>query len=381
MTSLSISHITKSFGATKVISDISFEVGAGEFFALLGPSGCGKSTLLRIIAGLEEADSGVISVNGTPINHVPPQSRGIGMVFQQYALWPHMTIAQNVRFGLESQSLTNKERDQRMLNALDRVQMREFRDRYPHQISGGQQQRVALARALAMQPSIILLDEPLSNLDARLRAEIRDELAQLHLKLGTTMVYVTHDQEDALALSTRLAIMNRGAIEQVGTPQEVYQNPASPFCARFIGDANLVSCTIRDQLSPSAAHVELDLAPGTHFEVRTEGAIAPSTSLTVATKGYLCIRPASLLVQLASSNAPQRSNSLQATVVRSSYRGSQYDIEVITSDNLQLRGSCRASGLRSAFESGVQVILTWSTDDATFIPMLASGSGPGTTTL
>jgi ABC-type Fe3+/spermidine/putrescine transport system ATPase subunit len=367
MTSLSISHVTKHFGPTKVISDISFEVGAGEFFSLLGPSGCGKSTLLRIIAGLEEADSGSVAVNGSPINHVPPQNRGIGMVFQQYALWPHMTIAQNVRFGLETQAISNKERDQRMLSALDRVQMTEFRERYPHQISGGQQQRVALARALAMQPSIILLDEPLSNLDARLRAEIRDELAELHLKLGTTMVYVTHDQEDALALSTRLAIMNRGTIEQVGTPQEVYQSPASPFCARFIGDANLVPCTIVEQMSPTVARVALDMAPGTSFQVRRNSSGTVGSASASATKGYVCIRPSSLAVEPVADEPRPSTNALQATVVRSSYKGSVYDIEVVTSNDFRLRGSCRASGSTAALSPGSAVTLSWSSEDSAFI--------------
>jgi iron(III) transport system ATP-binding protein len=367
MTSLSISHISKSFGSTKVISDISFEVGAGEFFSLLGPSGCGKSTLLRIIAGLEEADSGSVAVNGSPINHVPPQNRGIGMVFQQYALWPHMTIAQNVRFGLETQSISNKERDQRMLRALDRVQMTEFRSRYPHQISGGQQQRVALARALAMQPSIILLDEPLSNLDARLRAEIRDELAELHLKLGTTMVYVTHDQEDALALSTRLAIMNRGTIEQIGSPQEVYQSPASPFCARFIGDANLVPCTIVEQISPTVARVALDLTPDTSFQVRTKSSGTAAPASASPNRGYLCIRPSSLIVQPATDEPKPSTNAVQATVVRSSYKGSMYNIEVVTSNDVRLRGSCRASGGVAAFSPGSAVMLSWSSEDSAFI--------------
>ncbi len=380
MGSLLISHITKSFGTTKVISDIAFEVGVGAFFSLLGPSGCGKSTLLRIIAGLEEADSGSISLAGRSIDHVPPQKRGIGMVFQQYALWPHMTIAQNVRFGLETQDLTNKERDRRMLSALDRVQMTEFKGRYPHQISGGQQQRVALARALAMQPKIILLDEPLSNLDARLRGEIREELAQLHLQLGTTMIYVTHDQEDALALSTQMAVMNCGSIEQIGTPQELYQNPASLFSARFIGDANLLSCTIIEQRSPYLASVSLDLVPNTIFPVRIQSWPTSTSDNRRSIRGFLCIRPSALIVR-ASSSASTRDtkldglsvldsefNSLHATVVRSSYRGSDYNIEATTSNNMLLRGSCRASVSTSILPAGTAVTLSWRVEDGAFIP-------------
>jgi iron(III) transport system ATP-binding protein len=362
MTSLSLKNIVKSFGATPVIAGVSLEVHSGEFFSLLGPSGCGKSTLLRIIAGLEVADAGSISVGGVSVDAVPPQKRGIGMVFQQYALWPHMTISQNVRFGLETQPLTNKERDERMLKALDRVQMVEYRDRYPHQISGGQQQRVALARALAMQPSIILLDEPLSNLDARLRAEIRHELAELHQKLGTTMVYVTHDQEDALSLSSRLAIMNRGVLEQVATPQEVYRDPATPFCARFIGDANLMPCSLVHRKSDRSGSVVLEAAPERAFETRI-----PTNLAQAPAKGFLCVRPSDLSVRVLDGQTKESQNHLSAKVLRSSYRGAEYDVELITSNNLRLTGSFKPTESTLSLRPGADVAVSWLSDDTSFI--------------
>ena len=362
MSSLSLKNISKSFGSVRVVADVSIDVASGEFFSLLGPSGCGKSTLLRIIAGLEVADTGTVTVDGTPVDSVPPQQRGIGMVFQQYALWPHMTIAQNVRFGLETQVLTNKERDSRMLAALERVQMTDYKQRYPHQISGGQQQRVALARALAMQPSIILLDEPLSNLDARLRAEIRQELAELHQSLGTTMIYVTHDQEDALSLSSRIAIMNRGAIEQIGTPQDVYRDPASPFCARFIGDANLVPCSLANRPADQAATVAINGVADRSFHVRLSPAYKGDSQ-----KGHLCVRPSAITVAIPSTQGPLKDNTLSARVTRSSYKGAEYDVEVMTDDGLRIRGSCRDSHIATQLQAGAAVEISWLAEDSVFI--------------
>jgi ABC-type Fe3+/spermidine/putrescine transport system ATPase subunit len=362
MTSVSLEHIAKSFDSTAVLSDVSLSIAAGEFFSLLGPSGCGKSTLLRIIAGLERADSGAVLIGGVNMSNTPPQKRGVGMVFQQYALWPHLTIGQNVRFGLETLPLTNRERDNRMTDALNRVQMDSFKDRYPHQISGGQQQRVALARALAMQPAVVLLDEPLSNLDARLRAEIRHELADLHRNLGTTMIYVTHDQEDALSLSSRLAIMNRGRIEQVGTPREVYQHPSSIFCARFIGDANLLPCAITERLSESKVSVSLDLAQKISVE-----AGATDLALSANTKGYLCVRPSAVSIEVIEPDSPPRANAITATVLRSSYRGAEFDIEVETPDGLKLRGFTKTLERSVGIQSGANVAVCWPADATTFI--------------
>lgn len=370
MSSLAFHGIVKSFAGTSVLRGIDIDIARGEFFSLLGPSGCGKSTLLRIIAGLETADEGSISIDGRSIGHLPPQQRGIGMVFQQYALWPHMTIAQNVRFGLESQPLTEHERDARLTRALERVQMVAYRERYPHEISGGQQQRVALARALALEPAIILLDEPLSNLDARLRAEIRQELSELHRSLGTTSVYVTHDQEDALALSSRIAVMHNGTIQQVGAPREIYEQPRSIFTARFIGDANLLPCTIREvhPSAPSASSsaetsfvsVELDDIPGSKLATRTV-----STLCNIGTQGYLCVRPHALMV--SESPAGEGAESLPARIQHATYRGAEYELELHIGTSTRLKALVRAAA--NTPRNGSGVILSWDAHAAVFLPV------------
>jgi len=362
MSSLSVTSITKNFGSNRVLTGVSLDIQSGEFFALLGPSGCGKSTLLRIIAGLESADSGCVTVDGKSIDQIPPQARGIGMVFQQYALWPHMTIAQNVRFGLESRKMSNKERDSKMVSALERVQMLPYKERYPHQISGGQQQRVALARALAMEPTIILLDEPLSNLDARLRAEIRQELADLHRKLGATMIYVTHDQEDALSLSSRIAIMNRGQIEQVGSPLEIYSTPNSSFCARFIGDANLLPCRVLDITNSGKVKVTLSAPLDLHCETRL-----PEVAISANTLGYLCVRPSAIEIKENKRPESDGANTLRARVARSTYMGSSYDLELIVGDGTKLKADCPLNAYSPAFTEGREVFLSWETEQSVFV--------------
>lgn len=367
MASLSIQHVSKSFGDTPVLRDVSIEIEPGEFFSLLGPSGCGKSTLLRIIAGLEVADSGSVRKDGSVVDSVPPQKRGIGMVFQQYALWPHMTIGQNVRFGLESLALTQAQREERLNEALDRVQMQQYRERYPHEISGGQQQRVALARALAMQPSIILLDEPLSNLDARLRAEIRYELSTLHRTLGTTMVYVTHDQEDALALSSRIAVMRDGVIEQVGSPREIYERPVSPFVAKFIGDANLLPCRVVDSsrsgfvtLQLTAASTELQGSAGQFVVDR-----ASNSDVRDGESGYLCVRPSNM--QILPLTGAAEGAGAQGMVRHVTYRGSDYDVEVELADATAVRVQLRDGEIGDHIRTGERVSVSWDENKAIFL--------------
>ena len=236
--------VALAYGKTQVLRDINLIVEPGEFFALLGPSGSGKSTLLRLIAGFNRAQAGAILIDGRDITAVPPWRRDVGMVFQSYALWPHMTVAQNVAFGLEERRLSRDEVKRRMQAALDLVGLGEFAARRPNQLSGGQQQRVALARTIAIEPKVLLLDEPLSNLDARLRVHMRRELTQLQRKLGITTIFVTHDQEEALTTSDRIAVMDQGVIQQVGTPTELYDSPANRFVAEFVGTINLLAGAI-----------------------------------------------------------------------------------------------------------------------------------------
>jgi iron(III) transport system ATP-binding protein len=244
---VTIESLSKLFRNQRVVDDVSLEIADGELVTLLGPSGCGKTTVLRMIAGLEEPTTGRITVgsrvlfasagnDSQPESSVPPHLRGIGMVFQSYALWPHRTVAENVAFPLELQRVARTERDAKVLELLKLVALEGLGGRYPHELSGGQQQRVALARALAQRPSVLLLDEPLSNLDAKLREQMRRDLKKLQSELKLTMVYVTHDRLEALELSHRMAVMDHGKLIQFGTPDEIRRNPASEFVAHFIGE-------------------------------------------------------------------------------------------------------------------------------------------------
>ena len=237
---ISIRSVVKSFGSKTVLKGIDLEIGAGELFFLLGPSGCGKTTLLRAVAGLHGIDSGQILAGERDITDLPPHKRDMGMVFQSYALWPHMTLRQNVAFGLEMRGITGKAADAKVMAALELVRLGDRADARPNELSGGQQQRVALARALVIEPQCLLLDEPLSNLDAKLRIDMRTEIRRICKKAGLTAIYVTHDQKEALSIADRLAVLDQGRLLQVGAPQEVYDHPVSRFVAQFIGEATLL---------------------------------------------------------------------------------------------------------------------------------------------
>ena len=232
--------LTKRYGAFQAVRGIDLEIPPGEFFCLLGPSGCGKTTTLRMIAGFERPSAGMVLLDGRDVSNTPPNRRNVNTVFQSYALFSHLTVAENVAFGLRFTRTSKEEARSRVGDALSLVQMEEFRDRKPHQLSGGQQQRVALARALILNPSVLLLDEPLGALDAKLRKALQVELKALQETVGVTFVYVTHDQEEALTMADRLAVMNGGRIEQVGSPREVYEEPASAYVADFLGVSNLL---------------------------------------------------------------------------------------------------------------------------------------------
>lgn len=234
-------NIQKSFGNTAAVRDLSFEIREGEFFSILGPSGCGKTTTLRMLAGFETPETGKIFFDQEDVTSLPPEARNTGMVFQNYALFPHLTVFENVAFGLRARKKSPSEINKRVAAALDLVEMQPLQTRLVTQLSGGQQQRVALARAIAVQPRILLLDEPLSNLDAQLRRTTRTELKRLQRRLGITTIYVTHDQDEALALSDRMLIMHQGAAQQIGTPEEIYHAPANLFVMSFIGASNALS--------------------------------------------------------------------------------------------------------------------------------------------
>ena len=238
MTFLTLDRVSKRFGDHVAVNNISLDIRKGEFVSLLGPSGCGKTTTLQMIAGFVDPSDGTIQLEGRDLAHVKPAERGLGIVFQSYALFPHMSAAENVAFGLEMRGIERSERARRVLEALALVGLKGFEDRFPRRMSGGQQQRVALARAIVIRPQVLLLDEPLSNLDAKLREEMQIELRQIQRNLGTTTILVTHDQHEAMALSDRIVVMNKGVIEQIGSPLETYEKPASAFVAQFLGKTN-----------------------------------------------------------------------------------------------------------------------------------------------
>ncbi len=296
--------LVKSFGSERVLRGVDFRIRPGERLVLLGPSGCGKTTLLNLIAGMLEADAGELLCEGSRIDapahgiHQPMRRRGFAMVFQDFALWPHMTVAENVAFGLKMQGLSRSERSERVRQVLTMVQMEGFADRSPSRLSGGQQQRVSIARALAVRPRLLLLDEPLSALDARLREDLKGELATLLRQSGVTSVYVTHDQSEAFTLASRIALMHEGRIEQIGTPEEVYANPASTFAATFLGVSNLLPYSRenghfllgdRESLTPVVLNGVGDTAPADgRLMVRREavtiheGRDAPSDSIVLS---------------------------------------------------------------------------------------------------
>jgi iron(III) transport system ATP-binding protein len=248
---VSIEHVYKRFGKVTAVGDFNLQVADGEFVSLLGPSGCGKTTTLRMVAGFERTTEGKITIGEKVVNNhedgtfVPPEKRDIGMVFQSYAVWPHMTVFQNVEYPLKIQKVDKAERDKKVQNILDMVHLGEYGERYPNQLSGGQQQRVALARALVANPSLLLLDEPLSNLDAKLRESMRFEISALQKRLGITVIYVTHDQSEAMTMSNRIVVMSAGVVQQIGKPYDIYTKPANKMVADFIGLVNFLPGVVK----------------------------------------------------------------------------------------------------------------------------------------
>ena len=281
---LRLEALTKRFGTTTAVDDLSLEVGRGEFLSLLGPSGCGKTTTLRMIAGFEKPTSGKVIVDGRDVSTLPPQRRGFGMVFQNYALFPHLDVYENVAFGLKAQKTPASEVRGKVEHALGRVDLAGYEKRAVQALSGGQQQRVALARALAPEPPLLLLDEPLSNLDAALRERTREELRTLLKRVGITSIFVTHDQEEAFALSDRIAVLRDGELQQIGTPEELYRAPTNPFVASFVGRVNFLDGTL---LGVAGEEGEVELPGGVRWRVRVHGGSG-------ATKVRVMVRPESL---------------------------------------------------------------------------------------
>ena len=341
--------LRREYGPVTALDGLDLTIQPGELIVLLGPSGCGKTTTLRLLAGLEDADAGSITVGGKEITHVPASKRDMGMVFQAYSLFPHMTVRQNVAFGLRLRRVSKTERDQRAIEMLDLVGLSQQADRYAHQISGGQQQRVALARALAIEPQVLLLDEPLSALDAKVRAQLRDEIRRIQLEVGITTLFVTHDQEEALAIADRVGVMKEGRIEQLGPPTEIYSRPGTSFVAEFVGLTNRLAgtvsgltVTVRGRDLPL---VDLSTPPG------------PATAL---------VRPEA--VTLASSSDGE-SGPLTGTVIAVTFLGATSRITVDLGDTTIMAQLPTSDA--HALSAGSRVTLTIRPD-----PVLVSGATP-----
>lgn len=292
--SINFKNVIKKYDDITVIPGLSFVIKKGEFFTLLGPSGCGKTTLLRMVAGFNSIEGGEICFDDKIINNIAPQHRNIGMVFQNYAIFPHLTVKKNVAFGLGNRKLVKEDIEKRVSEILDVVQIKQFADRMPENLSGGQQQRVALARAVVIEPSVLLMDEPLSNLDAKLRVDMRDAIKNIQRKVGITTVYVTHDQEEAMAVSDRIAVMNLGTIQQIGTPQSIYQRPTNIFVASFIGRTNVIERDIR--IEDGKYTLVLD----EQYLVDIPNIILPENNENVRVK--ISIRPEEFIIDTASSD-------------------------------------------------------------------------------
>ncbi|QEE43383.1 ABC transporter ATP-binding protein (plasmid) [Rhizobium sp. WL3] len=323
---IELQSVTKSYGAVPVVRNLSLAVPRGEFVSILGPSGCGKTTTLNMIAGFATPSSGDIRIRGKSQVRVSPENRNIGLVFQNYALFPHMTVAENVGFGLKMRKVPRDEMEGRIVEALESVHLSGFADRYPRELSGGQQQRVALARAIAPRPSVLLLDEPLSNLDLKLREAMRIELKEIQAALGMTFVYVTHDQEEAMAMSDRIVVMWQGEIAQAGRPGDIYRHPQSSFVADFIGRSNLI-----------AVSSFRSSADGTEILLGSSGLRLTSSARPVSDgPRFLCIRPESLRITGDTEKASTGRNRLTGTLRRIVNLGAQLDLSIEVAPDLSL---------------------------------------------
>ncbi len=336
---VALEAVTKRFGPVTAADGVSLEIRHGESFFLLGPSGCGKTTLLRMIAGFCAPDAGVIRFDGERVNDLPPHRRNTGMVFQNYALWPHLTVYENVAFGLTvpGRAPPAAERRRRVLAMLERVQMAALADRLPQRLSGGQQQRVALARALVIDPACLLLDEPLSNLDAKLREEMRLEIRQLVRRLGITTVYVTHDQKEALAMADRCAILRQGRVAQVGPPRELYERPADRFVAEFLGGANLIPGVLR-ACTAEGATVETAFGCWTAVPPRDTGRVGDPVTLAV--------RPET--IRVAAPGGAAGSNAFRGRLEDTVYLGAATEAWVRMADGCLLKALAPGAALPAA---------------------------------
>jgi spermidine/putrescine transport system ATP-binding protein len=363
-----LESVTKRFESVVAVDAVSFEIHEGEFFSMLGPSGCGKTTTLRMIAGFEEPSSGRILLRGGDVTHVPPAKRHVNMVFQSYALFPHMSVFENVAFGLRVRRVSRDEVRTRVAQALRSVRLEGMEERKPGQLSGGQQQRVALARALVNEPAALLLDEPLGALDLKLRQEMQLELKEIQARTRTTFVYVTHDQEEALTMSDRIAVMNGGVVEQIAGPRELYEHPASPFVAGFIGTSNLLALRVD---SATGGLVSMNLGEGERLLAHSDARPGETVQVTV--------RPEK--IKLGEPAAEDGHARVHGTVAEAVYLGSmtQVIVDLPTGERLVVhRLNDRLSG--DEVQTGERVVLHWAAEHSFVIPATPALAGSGTTT-
>lgn len=330
---ITIQDLIKKYGDTTVIPELSLEIKKGEFFTLLGPSGCGKTTLLRMIAGFNSIEGGTIHFNERVINQVEPGKRNIGMVFQSYAIFPHLTVKGNIAFGLENRKLSKAEINAKVDDILKVVQIEPYKDRMPKNLSGGQQQRVALARAIVIRPDVLLMDEPLSNLDAKLRVDMRNAIKDIQREVGITTVYVTHDQEEAMAVSDRIAVMKSGVIQHLGTPQEIYQRPANVFVATFIGRTNILEGSI----TKSAGSYALQFGSG-YSEEMTNIEVPKSDSKTDTLNVQISVRPEEFILT-------EDQTGMKATIVHSVFLGqnTHYFVDLASGQRVEITQESKTS--------------------------------------
>jgi len=362
--------VTKRFGDFTAVDDLSLEIPEGEFFALLGPSGCGKTTTLRMIGGFEEVTSGTIHLGDQEITDLPPFKRATNTVFQNYALFPHLNVFENIAFGLRRRKTPANEIRHQVASMLDLVELPGYEQRKPSQLSGGQQQRVALARALVNNPRVLLLDEPLGALDLKLRKQMQVELKRIQSEIGITFIFVTHDQEEAMTMSDRIAVMRQGRIEQLGAPEELYERPKTEFVAGFLGVSNLIDAEVASRGEPFA---ELKLADGTVLR-------APSSALNGDTRVRLGVRPEKLRVIAIGNEAGTaggEENAIEGTVLDASYMGvsTQYIVETKDGHRLTVYAqNLETSGAGEVLADGQRVRLTWKPQH-TFVIGPASNAG------
>jgi len=360
-TKVRLINLWKKFGEVEAVKDVNLTIEGGDFFTFLGPSGCGKTTILRMIAGFTRPDQGKIFFDEVEVKDVPPWERNVGLVFQNYALWPHLSVFENVAFGLKERSFPKSIVQEKTDQALSMVNLEGLGKRRPSELSGGQQQRVALARTLVIEPRLLLLDEPLSNLDAKLRIQMRHELVRIQRDLGITSIYVTHDQEEALTLSTRIAVMSKGNVVQVGTPKEIYENPKSQEVADFVGTSNFFRAQVIEEV-------------GDWVRVRTEEGFLlrvggqEGVSLDIGSNLLLNIRPESLQI-FYPHEIPSDKNRIEGVVRTSAYLGSLVQYEVEVTEGKRVKVNLVNPRKKALLKEGEKVSLTFSPEDVVAIPI------------